>query len=229
LATQLINVITGAGFFSLHWFFDEWSYRTFGVTTLRWYLYAAGIRVKAIGMDRIRKDRPAVYVSNHLSHMDIGAAMVSFPIRIYFVAKRELIRIPIFGWALPRFKMFMIDRSTREKAYESIRAAGKRIRTQGHNVLVYPEGGISKTGETQPFKKGAFVIAVEAGVPIVPVVVRGSNLLFSVFRWESRPGIVEIEILPEVDTSGYTPDNVQPLIDKVRAMVAEAAKKPMGR
>lgn len=204
-------------------------YKIIVVWGMRTYLLCAGIRIRKIGLDNIRHDRPAVYVSNHLSHMDIPAAVSGLDIRIFFMAKKSLLKIPFLGWAIPALRMFLVDRSTTEKAYRSIKNAAIRIREKGDNVLVYPEGGISIDGNLQPFKKGGFVIAVESGAPIVPIVLRGSNLLFDARKGECRPGVMELEILPEIDTTGYTQETKQELMEKVHAVFEEHVKKPVGQ
>ncbi len=225
IGVNVTNVFTGTPFFIFAWFYIEWCYWTFGVPSMKAYLFLAGIKIKTIGLEKINLNRPAVYVSNHQSHMDIPAQMAALGIRFYFVAKKELGKIPIFGWALPVLGMFMIDRSTTEKAYESIRKAARSIKRENKNVLIYPEGGISKTGRIKDFKKGAFALAIAAGVPIVPLLVSGSGKLFSAHRRESRPGIMEIEVLDEVDTSGYSEKDKQELMEKVHKIFVRATKR----
>lgn len=229
VAINVANVVWGSIFFVIVWWFRDWSYWFCGVRAMRWYIGSAGIKVDTVGMDKIRPDRPAIYVSSHKSHMDIPASMAAFPVRFFFIAKKELQRIPIFGWALPPLGMYMIDRSTTEKAYASIREAARRITIENQSILIYPEGGISKTGELQPFKKGAFALAIEAGVPVVPLVIHGSQRLFSMNRMVSRPGRMKIEILDEVDTSTFTSETKDQLRERVHAMMKEAENREAAR
>ena len=229
LAANVINVFTGAVCFLTVWWFRDWAYWQTGVRTMRWYLLFAGIRTRVSGIQKLKPDRPAVYVSNHLSHFDIPAAMAGLPVRFHFIAKKELLRIPIFGWALPPLGMLMIDRSTPEKAYASINEAARRVSEENQSVLIYPEGGISKTGRLQSFKKGAFVLALSARVPIVPILVHGSDRLFSVPRIESRPGRMSIDVLDEIDTSAYGPEDVEQLMEKVHSVMLEAEEKAAKR
>lgn len=225
IGLNVVNVVFSTPFFIFAWWFLDWCYWTFGINAMKMYLVLTGIKVKVNGHEKIRGDRPAVYISNHQSHMDIPAEMVGIKVRFYFVVKKELGRIPVFGWTLPVFKMFMIDRSTSEKAYQSIMKAARSIRKENRSVLIYPEGGISKKGKIRKYKKGAVVLAIAAGVPIVPLLIKDSGKRFSVHRMESRPGTVEIEVLDEVDTTGYTDENKDELLEKVHRIMLEAEKR----
>jgi 1-acyl-sn-glycerol-3-phosphate acyltransferase len=229
LGTNISNVIYGSGHFMFVWWFRDWCYWKFGVGCMRSYLRWAGLRTNVMGLEKIRTDRPALYISSHKSHMDIPATMSALPVRFFFIAKKELQRIPIFGWALPTFGMIMIDRSTREKAYQSIKEAVQRIREEKQDVLIYPEGGISKSGRLKAFKKGGFALAIEAGVPIVPIVLHNSGNLFSVHRMKCRPGVVDIEVLDEIDPAGFSEDQKEELMDVVHNAMEEAEERYLSR
>ena len=194
----------------------EWSYWNCAVMAMRGYMWAAGGKGKAIGLDNIPKDRAFVFVCNHISHFDICAAMSRLGLRLYFVAKKEIVKIPFLGWCLVPLDMFLIDRSSTEAAYRSVQAAATSLRESRRNVFMYPEGGISRTGKLQPFKKGAFTMAIEAGVPIVPVIVRRTNAVFSALTMEARPGTYEIEVLAPIETEGYTLESREKLMETVR-------------
>jgi len=227
LAFNLINIPMSIPFFIVGPFNCDWSYWKIGVRVMCWYLWCAGIKVETKGLEKIQQDRPAIYVSNHQSEFDIALVMTQLAVRFYFLAKKELLRIPIFGWALRTLGMLMIDRSTTTNAYMSIKEAAWRIKNEGHNVFIYPEGGITKTGQLQHFKKGAFVLAVEAGVPIVPIIIHGSGRLFNASRMESRPGKAKVEVLEEIDTSGYTQKTKEELIRKVYEVMKKAEERKL--
>jgi 1-acyl-sn-glycerol-3-phosphate acyltransferase len=225
IGIQFVNVIFGAPVFLLSWLFYEGVYWVAGVTGMRAYLLLGGIRVKIKGKKYIRPDHPAVYISSHQSHFDIPIAMSALGIRLCFIAKRELLKIPIFGWALPLLGMLMIDRSTPEKAYQSILDAAIRIREKNNHVLIYPEGGISKTRKLQPFKKGGFRLAIQAGVPIVPLLNHNSGQRLSANRMQSRPGNVYLEVLEPIATSNYTLDTIDELMEKVFESMEKAEQR----
>jgi 1-acyl-sn-glycerol-3-phosphate acyltransferase len=216
----IVNVIMGSAIFLTVWFAPDWAYWQFGSRGMRWYMYSAAIRWKILGGERLKPSRTAVYVSNHQSFFDIPAVMGPLPIRIHFVAKRELVKIPILGWVLVPLKMILIDRSTTEKAYASIEKAAHHIGVEGRSVLIYPEGGISKSGKLQPFKKGAFSLAIKAQVPIVPIVVHNSGELFIMKKAQSRPGVMRVEVLPEIDTTGMTEAEVETLMERTHAAMS---------
>lgn len=222
------NIPYGSVCFMFVWWFRDWCYWNLGVAVMHIYLRLAGIKVIPIGLEKLKPKQSAVFVSSHQSHFDIAAAMAHLPIRWYFIAKKELRKIPIFGQALGPLGMYMIDRSTTEKAYASIQKAVQDLKHKVRHILLYPEGGISKTGKLQSFKKGAFILAIEAGVPIVPIMMYDSAKVFSAGRMESRPGKIRIEVLDEIETTGYTLDNKEELIEKVHRVMKEAEEQGSG-
>ncbi len=136
-------------------------------------LWLAGAKYEVRGLENLPKSQ-AVYISNHQSHFDIPAIMASIPIPFYFVAKKELKHIPIFGWGMWSIGMIFVDRSNREKARASMKKAGKEAR-KGKAILSFPEGTRSKTGNIQAFKKGAFFLAKAGELCVVPISVSGTN------------------------------------------------------
>lgn len=219
------NIPYGSTCFMFVWWFRDWCYWNLGVAVMHIYLRLAKIKVIPIGLEKLNANKSAVFVSSHQSHFDIAAAMAHLPIRWYFIAKKELWKIPIFGQALGPLGMYMIDRSSTEKAYESIQKAADDMKTKVRHILLYPEGGISKSGKLQRFKKGAFILAIQAGVPIIPIMMRDSVKLFSSSRMECRPGTMIIEVLDEIDTSGYTMDTNIELMEKVYRVMKEAEER----
>ena len=120
-----------------------------------WILHTCGIRIVCEGVDRAADAEPCVVMSNHQSVFDIAALSTTLPIDWKFVAKRELIWIPFFGWALGLARQIIVDRSNNERAVASLRRAAERVRG-GCNVIVFPEGTRSKAGGMGPFKSGGF-------------------------------------------------------------------------
>ncbi len=143
-----------------------------GCSWVRWVLVSCGIRVEAEGLDGV--PAPCILMSNHQSVFDIAAIIDTFPQTWRFVAKRELLHVPFFGWALAVADQIMIDRSNRTEAVKSLRLAAQRIRA-GESVIVFPEGTRSADAVLHGFKSGGFHLAIEAGVPVVPVTVSGSQ------------------------------------------------------
>ncbi|HET6233287.1 MAG TPA: lysophospholipid acyltransferase family protein, partial [Longimicrobiaceae bacterium] len=161
--------------------------------TRRWagtILRASGSPVVVHGMEHVSGDAPMVVVSNHVSWFDVFAIASVLPGTFHFVAKKELERIPIFGSAWKAAGHISIDRSNRASAIQSLREAGQKIRHERGAVVIFPEGTRSRTGRLQPFKKGAFMLAVEAGVPVVPTVVVGSYDIMRPDTWKIRPNTI---------------------------------------
>tara|TARA_B100000683_G_scaffold227334_2_gene226708 strand:- start:160 stop:831 length:672 start_codon:yes stop_codon:yes gene_type:complete len=132
-----------------------------------------GVRLTVKHNDKVNFDKPNVFFMNHQSTIDILVAFTVVPSDIYFVAKKELKWLPFVGWAMQVGGMIFVDRSSPTKAVESMSQAAEQVRN-GKNIIVYPEGTRSKDGKLRPFKKGAFVTAMQAQVDCVPMAVQGA-------------------------------------------------------
>jgi len=183
-------------------------------------LKATGIRPRYEGLDRMPRGRPCIFLSNHASIVDIWALAPVLPSATRFVAKHSLFRIPFFGWALAAGGFIPIDRSNRTRALRSLRVAADRIR-RGRSVLLFPEGTRSRDGRLAPFKRGAFHLALDAGVPVVPLAVSGSGKALPARSVLVRRVPVRVTVAEPIDPLPFRPDDVQGLIDAVRAAIAE--------
>jgi len=166
---------------------------------------AAGIRVRLHNAERLRTGSPRIYVSNHVSWFDVLTLAAVLP-RYKFVGKAELFRIPVFGRAARAAGMIAIERENRKAAFESYRVAAERIRA-GASVVVFPEGTRGRSYALRQFKKGPFVLAVAAGVPIVPSIVHGTLEVMPRDSFRVRSGVVDIHFLEPIDTDGLTYDD----------------------
>jgi len=178
-----------------------------------------GVRFTAAYHARLAASRPSIYVANHQSQLDIPALVMAMPVDFRFVAKRELLIIPVFGWALWLAGFVLIDRRDRERAIQSLQRAARQVR-RGTSFVVFAEGTRSPDGQLLPFKKGGFVLALEAGVPIVPVSIRGGHALLPKGSLRARRGTIEIVFGEPVETSVYTLDTKDSLIEVVRGRIA---------
>ncbi len=163
----------------------------------------SGVRVRAEHRTALDATRPYVFMSNHASHFDVLAVVAALPeFQLRWVAKRELLDIPVFGWALRRAGHIIIDRSNPEQAVASLRAARAQMET-GVSVMIFPEG--TREGhdhELLPLKKGGFMLAIETGVPIVPIAVRGSRAILSRDDWRIHGGEIEVLVGRPIEVAG---------------------------
>ncbi|MGH9750191.1 MAG: lysophospholipid acyltransferase family protein [Candidatus Polarisedimenticolia bacterium] len=161
---------------------------------------------------------PCVYIANHQSQLDIPALIRALPASTRFIAKKELLYVPIFGWALWLAGFVFVDRRDRDKAIRSLEMAARKVRT-GTPILVFAEGTRSPDGRLLPFKKGGFVLAMQAGVPIVPVTVRGGTEILPKGSLRIRPGRIEVSIGDPIDTTRYSFETRDALIADVRRRI----------
>jgi 1-acyl-sn-glycerol-3-phosphate acyltransferase len=162
-------------------------------------LRASAVPVRLEGFEHIRPDEPQIVVSNHVSGYDIFALAAVLPPPFSFVGKQELNRIPFFGRAWLAAGHISIDRSNRQRAIATLQEAGRRIREERSTVIIFAEGTRSTTGELLPFKKGAFTLAVESGVPIVPTVIIDSERIMRGKLGKLHPTPITIRFGEPVD------------------------------
>ena len=185
----------------------------------RWILVSCGVRVEAEGLENIHPDRPCVFMSNHQSQADIAALMATLPVSFRFVAKIELTRIPILGWAIRLGGHIVVDRGNRKRSIRSLERGADEIRS-GTNVIIFPEGTRSKTGELQPFKSGGFHLAIGAGVPIIPVSVSGGRSIFPTGSLRIDSGTLRVVYGKPIPTAGLSIEDRGQLKAEVRQAVS---------
>jgi len=190
----------------------------FAATQARVLTRVLGVRVKVRGLEHV-DGKPCVFVSNHRSHFDIPAILGFVPGINRFTAKKELFREPVLGLVMRTMGMVPVDREHPENAIERLR----RLRNDGHSLVFFPEGTRSRDGVLGPFKKGAFVTAIELGLPIVPIACRGSETIMPAGGYLSiLPGEMELVILEPVATEGLTYEQRDALAAQIRARIATA-------
>jgi len=184
------------------------------------WLRLSGVRVKVRGLELLDPKQTYVFVSNHRSYLDTAAMFVFTGRRIGLLAKKELLKVPVLGVGMGFVNVMAIDRTNRESAIRTTEAAARRIQS-GVSFAVFVEGTRAKPGELLPFKKGAFYMARQAGVPVVPVAIKNSDVLMGKGTGEARSGTIEMVFMPPVDTVGMTTDeDMNQLIASVRDSIA---------
>lgn len=189
-------------------------------------LWAAGARVTVHGAEKLVEGEPHIFVANHLSWFDIPTLAGHLP-RYKFVAKASLFRVPIFGPAIRSIGMIPIERENRKAAFDSYKVAAEKIQ-EGNSVVVYPEGTRGTSYPLRSFKKGPFVLAIAAGVPIVPVLLHGTLEVFGKGARSVRPGPIDIHLLEPIPTAGLSYDDREKLANDVRDRMVAALEREYG-
>ena len=196
----------------------DWVYpwALFGART---WLRLSGVKVNVTGRELLDPQQPYVFVANHWSYFDAAPLFAYTGRRMGMVGKKELLKAPILGYGMGFVNVIAIDRSNRERAVESIQEATRRLRS-GISFGVCPEGTRARPGEMLPFKKGAFHMAVQAGVPVVPIALGNSDQLMGRGTGEAWPGTIEMVMLPPVETSWVSSDDdLRKLVEQVQGMI----------
>ena len=196
----------------------------------RWWaggiLRASGVRVVLHGGERLVPGEAHIFVSNHVSWYDVLALVLVLP-QYSFVAKAELFRVPLFGAAARAVGTIPIERENRKAAFQSYEEAAVRIRA-GRNVVVYPEGTRGSSYALRPFKKGPFVLAIAAGVPVIPTLIHGTIEANPRGTLRVTPGVVDVHLLEPVTTAGLTYDERDVLSRAVYDRLAEGFRRLYG-
>lgn len=182
------------------------------------------IPYEIVGRENIKKDKSYIYVSNHTSFLDIPGLCLALPGQFRPLAKKELLKIPIFGW-IARTAAVIVDRSNHDSRVKSLEKL-TRILSKGICILIFPEGTQNRSGETlQPFKDGAFRIALETKQPILPIMIEGAGKLMPPGKFEVYPGKIKITIGQEIQTDSYTAKDIGQLklvvFDAMKELVAK--------
>ncbi len=191
-----------------------------GVGGVIWICRAVGLRVRVEGRENVPRG-VCIFVANHTSNADPPAIVSAIPRRIAILAKDSLFHIPIVGWAFRLAHFVPVDRADREAAMASVEKAIEYLK-QGDSFLVYAEGTRSVDGRLGPLKKGSFVMAIKAGVPIVPMVCIGAHRVMRKGELKIRPGQVVVRFLAPIDAGAYTFEQRDELMARVHAAMAAA-------
>lgn len=203
------------GIIVLVFFDDRMANRTAGVWWARFNAYITPVRVLATGREYVKKGRSYIVVANHQSLFDILVLYGWLGFDLKWVMKKELRRIPVFGYAGEKGGNIYIDRSNPSAAYESLAVAKERI-VKGTSIIILPEGTRSRTGELGEFKRGAFWLAQHLGLPLLPVTLDGTRRVLPARSLDLFPGTVRMVIHPPIEPDNRPFDDI---ISEVRARI----------
>ncbi|HEU5050930.1 MAG TPA: lysophospholipid acyltransferase family protein [Gemmatimonadales bacterium] len=182
----------------------------------RQLIRATGLPVRVTGLDRLDPAVPCVYACNHTSFVDIWALLATLPGSVRFVAKRELLSVPFFGWALKASGQIPIDRRNLRDAFAAYDEAARVIQG-GTSAIVFVEGTRSRDGSLAEFKKGPFVLAIRAGAPVVPVHVANGRAALPPGGWRVRRVPVTVSIGAPIPTAGLGFDDRDAILAQARS------------
>ncbi|MES3033880.1 MAG: lysophospholipid acyltransferase family protein [Gemmatimonadota bacterium] len=185
-----------------------------------------GVRTRVHGIEHVEHREACVYVANHVSWYDVFCLASVLP-RWSFVAKQELRKIPIFGRGAEAVGTIFVQRKSRKSAAEMYETAARRI-NEGASVVVFAEGTRGHDYPLRPFKKGSFVLAMTAGVPIIPVLIMGTREVMPAGQWLVHPGVVNIHFLEAIPTAGVPFSDRERLIAQVWTSMANAMQSLYG-
>jgi 1-acyl-sn-glycerol-3-phosphate acyltransferase len=177
-----------------------------------------GIRTRVEGLKNIPAG-PCVFASNHTSNADPPVILKAIPRRIGVLIKKSVFNVPIMGKAFRQARFVPVDRESRGGAMNSIRLAASYIK-EGLSFLMFPEGTRSKDGRLLPFKRAGFALAIEAGVPIVPIACAGAQRILPKGSWRLRAGEIVVRFCPPIDAAAYGMDRRGELAEAVHAAIA---------
>ncbi len=200
-----------------------------GVKGVMFFVKAVGVKVRVDGLERIPRG-VCLFAANHTSSADAPAIVGAIPRRIAILLKESLFRWPIVGQAFWSAHFIPVNRGVREAAIASVEKATEALKA-GQSFLIYPEGTRSPDGRLQEFKKGAVVMAIKAGVPIVPMVCSGAHRVMEKHSLVIHPGEIVVEFLPSIDASSYSFEERDVLNQRVHDVMAAALppdQRPIG-
>ena len=208
----------GSSLFEKRGYFAHWCARTWSRLILR----TTGVTVNVIGLERLEPKRTYVFVSNHQSIYDIPILFWSLPYQIRIIAKDSLGRFPFLGWHLRRTGHMLVDRRRPGRA---IFGWASRLMANGLSLIVFPEGTRSPDGRVARFKGGSFYLALESGLPVVPLSVIGSRHVMLKGRLATYPGTVTLVVHDPIDTSGLSARDAREFAERVREVIAPDAER----
>ncbi|MCP4654851.1 MAG: 1-acyl-sn-glycerol-3-phosphate acyltransferase [bacterium] len=181
-------------------------------------VWGSGTRVEVIGIEHVDFSRPHLFAVNHQSIIDIPVIFSVLPVNLRFIVKEELRRVPFLGWYIAAMGMVFVHRRERRRSLTQVRQVADLI-ASGGSVVYFPEGKRSRDGRILPFKTGAFIPAIEAGVPVVPVALAGTARVLPPGTFRVRPGAVRISIGRPMETRGLRKEDRREFANEVRARV----------
>ena len=185
----------------------------------RWVIWSTGIQYEIDGLDNLNLDKQYIFMSNHESALDIVLGVAAIPSNLVFLAKKELFRVPVFGWAMEAAGMIKIDRQNPEIARKSVSEAVDTLMHSSFSTLIYPEGTRSNGEELLPFKKGGFILAIRTQLPVVPITILGAGNVLPKGTLAIKKSHIKMIIDNPIPTLGMDINNKDQLLQNCRNII----------
>lgn len=197
----------------------------------RGWLVPAGVRIDVVGAEHVDTSESYVVTANHLSNIDVMVCFTAIPVPIRFLAKQELFRVPILAQAMRAIGIVEVDRRHSRSAniLESVNRQSQTVIERGHSLIIYPEGTRSRDGAPKPFKKGAFTMAIAAGMPVLPVTIIGTRRIWPPLSPWIRSGPVQVIIDEPIPTVGMDRSDADALRSTVEGIILDRLKQAAQR
>lgn len=193
----------------------------------RQILAVGGVTLNVRGLENIAPHAKYSVIGNHQSNLDIQSLISVTPLYLYFMAKKELFSIPFLGWGIRALGHFAIDRSNARKTFKTFSEAAQRLKRTPHmSMVLFPEGTRSADGTLGEFKQGSFTVVLEAGLPILPVVIQGAREVLPKESLLVRPGTINITFLKPIDISRWHAQDKAGLVQHVREAIRAFLEEP---
>jgi 1-acyl-sn-glycerol-3-phosphate acyltransferase len=179
-------------------------------------IWLAGVRIEVIGLDRFDHSKSYIFMTNHVSNLDPPIEIPVIPQQTSIMVKQELFKVPILGQAMRMGELVPVDRANRDAGIEAVRAA-KSVVEKGMPMTIYVEGKRSYDGKLLPFKKGPFYLAMECGVPVVPMTIVGTHYVMPKTRYAIKPGKVQVIFHDPIEPEDF--GSRECLMEKVRGVI----------
>ncbi|MEM7678158.1 MAG: lysophospholipid acyltransferase family protein [Myxococcota bacterium] len=184
-------------------------------------MWITGCPLEVVGHEKVHTDKPVIYAANHTSIYDAFTSIWLSPVKTVGVAKKEIIYYPFYGLAWLLSGHLRIDRANTARGKESLRAGGDFIRKNGLHVYMFPEGTRATNGRLKPLKKGIVHLALQTGLPIMPVITRGAHLAWDKGTFRLRREPIRVEFLDPIETTDWTENRIPEQLEVIRqAMLA---------
>ena len=184
--------------------------------------WLVGAKITNPDSDKLNSSRPAIFVTNHASALDVFIGMALCPYGGCGVGKKEILKIPFFGLAYWLAGHLLIDRGNNAKAVASMKKLSDFVKAKGLSIWIWPEGTRSLDGKLIPFKKGFVHLALATGLPVVPVMVHGAHKVWPAKTMQFYPGEVKVKVLDPIDTKDWNRNSIDEHVEQVKSIMSEA-------